>query len=98
MVSVVKLSKKEKLDQLLARITLQTGRKPTQQEVLDMCVEIGEEHFEELLAKIVPFPVLDDKKVEDIIKLRKEFSKYNWDKEKCENFSNDDDADIYLDH
>jgi hypothetical protein len=61
-----------------------------------MCVELGEVHFEELIAKIIPIPILDDKKMEDIIKLREEFSKFTWTAEKRENFSNEDDADIYM--
>ena len=32
--AVIKLTNKAKLDQLLARLTLQTGHKPTQQEIL----------------------------------------------------------------
>ena len=55
--AVIKLSKKAKLDQLVARLTLQTGIKPTQQDVLDAAVELAESHYNELEAIFTPKPV-----------------------------------------
>ena len=93
--AVVKITKKEKLDTLLAKITLRLGKKPTQQEVLDLCVELGEEHFEELLGKLNPVPKLDDDKIQRIIKIREEMAKIPWIKPRPEDFISKDDAEIY---
>ncbi|MHA1312624.1 MAG: hypothetical protein ACTSSI_01925 [Candidatus Helarchaeota archaeon] len=93
--SVVKITKKKNLEKLLARITLRLGRKPTQQEVLDYCVELGEEHIEELIQKISPGPILDDEKIDRIVNLRKELAKLEWQKPNSEEFLSEDDADLY---
>ena len=50
MMAVVKLTKKEELDQLVATLTLRVGKKVTQQDVLDACVNMGIVHLEELEA------------------------------------------------
>lgn len=92
---MIKLSKKAKLDQLLARLTLQTGHKPTQQEVLDAAVDIAEEHFEELQAKVTPHTILDDAKIARIRQMRKSMTSIEWTKPKREDFPNENDADIY---
>lgn len=92
---VVKLSKKEKLDELVAKVTLQVGHKPTQQELLDACVELGGEHFDELLAKVMPSPLIDDAKVEWILHMREQLAGAPWRTPKRNDFANEDDADIY---
>jgi hypothetical protein len=93
--AVIKLSKKEKLDQLIARLTLQTGIKPTQQDVLDAAVELAETHFEELQSKVAPAPLLDDAKFDRILKLREKLSTIEWLPLKKDLFLNENDADIY---
>ena len=93
--SIVKLTKKEKLDTLLAKITLRLGRKPTQQEVLDLCLELGEDHFEELMDKINPGPKLDNDKIQRINNIRDEMAKIEWSKPSSEDFINEEDADLY---
>ena len=75
--AVIKLTKKEKLDQLVARITLQTGIKPTQQDVLDAAVELAETHFDELQTRLAPKPLLDKSKVRSNIGNRKRYPKLN---------------------
>jgi hypothetical protein len=50
--SVVKIYNKNRLDRLVAKLTLRLGRKPTQQEVVDLCIELGENHFESLISKL----------------------------------------------
>lgn len=92
--SIVKITKKEKLDKLLARITLRLGRKPTQQEVLDICVELGEEHFEEIIMKLTPFPKLDDEKIKRIISMSEELKNIPWEPISKKSLSKDD-YDIY---
>lgn len=93
--SIVKLTKKEKLDTLLAKVTLRLGRKPTQQEVLDLCLELGEDHFEELMEKINPGPKLDNDKIQRINSTREEMAKIKWSKPGSEDFINKEDAELY---
>lgn len=76
--SVVKLTNKKELDELVARLTLRLGRKPKQQEVLDICVEIGSRNFEEIANRLNPGPVLDDDLYEQIQKTIEELSKGEW--------------------
>ena len=93
--AVIKLTKKEKLDQLVARITLQTGIKPTQQDVLDAAVELAETHFDELQTRLAPKPLLDKSKVDRILAIRKRLSKIEWyDSPNLENW-NQNDIDLY---
>jgi len=93
--SIVKITKQEKLDRLLAKVTLRLGRKPTQQEILDLCLELGEDHFEELMDKINPGPRLDNEKVQRINNIRDKMAKIQWIKPSSEDFVNRDDADLY---
>jgi hypothetical protein len=93
--AVIKLSKKAKLDQLIARLTLQTGIKPTQQDVLDAAVDLAETHYNELEDLFIPKPLLDNEKFARIIALRKELAQIEWVEPSRENFSNEADADIY---
>ncbi len=93
--SVVKISNKQNLDELVARITLRLGRKPTQQEILDLCVKLGQDHFDELIQRINPIPVFDDKKLQDIITMRKKLAKIKWYPLDRNSFINQDDTDIY---
>ena len=93
--SVVKISNKQYLDELIAKITLRLGRKPTQQEILDHCVRLGQDHFDELIQRINPIPIFDDKKLQDIMDMRVKLSKIKWYPADREDFINEDDADIY---
>nr|MDO8111160.1 hypothetical protein [Candidatus Sigynarchaeota archaeon] len=93
--AVIKITKKEKLDQLVARLTLQTGRKPTQQDILDAAVDLADEHFEELQEKLAPRPLLNDEKLARIMELRKKIAAIEWKAAERTDFPNDDDADIY---
>ncbi len=94
--AVIKLSKKAKLDQLIARLTLQTGIKPTQQDVLDAAVELAETHYDELEARLAPKPLLDDQKFARILALRKKLSKIEWVDLTRDKFLNENDADVYF--
>ena len=93
--SIVKITKKEKLDTLLAKVTLRLGRKPTQQEILDLCLELGETHFEELMDKINPGPKLDNDKIQRINNIRDELAKIEWIKPGPNDFISKDDSDLY---
>ena len=93
--AVIKLTNKAKLDQLLARLTLQTGHKPTQQEILNAAVDLAEDHFDELQAKVTPHPIIDDAKILRIRQMRKSMESIEWIEPKRGDFPNEDDADIY---
>jgi hypothetical protein len=93
--AVIKLTKKDKLDQLVARVTMETGHKPTQQDILDAAVDLADEHFDELQARFMPRVLLDDGKVARIMGLRDKLSRIKWYPPRREDFANEDDADIY---
>ena len=78
MMSIVKITNKRQLDELLAKLTMRMGRKPTQQEVLDLCVTIGSENFEEIAQRLFPSPILDEAKYQRIQKMRKDMAKGEW--------------------
>lgn len=94
--SVVKIRNKNRLDKLLAKLTLRLGRKPTQQEVVDLCIELGETHFESLIGKLHPIPIFNKEKLERIQNVSKDLMDIPWDLDKREDLLNDSDIDIYL--
>ena len=95
--AVVKVSKKDLLEKLIAKITLRLGNKPTQQDVLDLCIEIGFNHFEEVISRLNPNPVLSDEKIEKILNFREEAAKIKWySDEELQTTCSQDDFDIYM--
>ncbi len=96
--SVVKIYNKNRLDKLVARLTLRLGRKPTQQEVVDLCIVIGEDHFETLISHLHPVPIFDEEKLKKIQNVSKELMDVPWDLEEDNQrkLLNDSDIDIYL--
>ncbi|TFH30925.1 MAG: hypothetical protein E4G98_01130 [Promethearchaeota archaeon] len=96
--SVVKIYNKNRLDKLVAKITLRLGRKPTQQEVVDLCIIMGENHFETLISHLHPVPIFDEEKLKKIQNVSKELEDVPWDLEedKQKKLLNDSDVDIYL--
>lgn len=93
--SIVKITDKQVLDELVARITLRLGQRPTQQEVLDNCIKIAAMHFDELISRVHPVPVIDQDKFDKILEMREELSKIKWYPAGRGGFINDDDADVY---
>lgn len=93
--AVVKLPRKGKLDELVSKVTLRLGKKPVQQEVLDKCVELAAEHFDELLGKLAATPVLDEKKLAAVLGLRERLSRIPWYDDRDTSFASPDDEDIY---
>ena len=94
--SVVKIRNKNRLDKLLAKLTLRMGRKPTQQEVVDLCIELGETHFESLIGKLHPIPIFNQEKLEQIQNISKDLVDIPWDLDNQKDLLNDSDIDIYL--
>ena len=94
--AVVKILNKQRLDKLLSKLTMRIGRKPTQQEVVDLCVEIAEENFETLVGRINQLPILDDKKYQKICSISDDLEDVPWKPLRKSLFKNQDDADIYM--
>ncbi|TFG19316.1 MAG: hypothetical protein EU530_06655 [Promethearchaeota archaeon] len=76
--SIVKTTKKSELEELVAKLTLRLGKKPAQQEVLDLCVILGSENFEEIAQRLSPTPILDDSKYQRILEMMEEMKKGEW--------------------
>jgi hypothetical protein len=93
--AVVKIINKENLEKLIAKLTLRLGRKPTQQDVLDHCVLLGEENFEILVKKLNPVPVIDDQKFQRIIAVAEELKDVPWLSMDKIKLRNKQDQDIY---
>ena len=91
--SVVKIKNKKALEQLQAKLTLRVGRKPTQQEILDYCVILANENFEKLVELATNIPVLNNKKIKNIIEERNKLITVPYDSSAT--FESRDDEDIY---
>jgi hypothetical protein len=72
--AVIKISNKNLIDNLQAKLILRLGRKITQQETLDLCVEYANAHFDDILQMVDSEPILTPEKAEKILKT---FEKYN---------------------
>ena len=67
---IVKISNKELLEQLQTRLTLRTGRRLTQQEILDVCIRMGAEDIDTLIRFTSEAPTIDREKIARILKQR----------------------------
>ena len=94
LMAVVKIQNKNRLDTLIARLTMRLGRKPTQQEVVDTSIRMADERFEELLGQLSPVPIIDDEKLQKIQNISEELSDVPWDVD-IKNKLNKNDADVY---
>lgn len=93
--TVVKTTRKRDLDALVSRLVLRLGVKPTQQDIIDTCIEFGIEHFDELSKKFAPVPVIDDEKVRKIKEAGEALAGTPWEPVARVTFANQDDRDIY---
>ena len=91
--SIVKIGDKKLLEQLQARLTMRLGKRPTQQKVLDLCVKLGLSQLDLLVEMVEKHPVLDEKKVQSILKRRESRAKIPYDKE-VDSLTQDD-SDVY---
>ena len=91
--SVVKISNKESLEKLQAKLTLRLGRKLSQQETLDLCIKSGLDNTDTLIKYIEETPILNKQKIESIIISRSKLANTPYEI-KNPNIS-DDDRDIY---
>ncbi len=89
--SIVKIGDKKLLEQLQARLTMRLGKRPTQQEVLDLCVKLGLSQLDLLAELVEKHPILDEKKVQRILERRESRAQISYDTESL----SQDDSDIY---
>ena len=91
--SIVKIGDKKQLEQLQAKITLRLGRRPTQQEVLDLCVKLGLTYFDNLVNLLDSLPNLDQEKVQRILAHRAGLKEVPY--VSTDNLLSEEDSDIY---
>ncbi len=63
----VKMMKKDLLEKLQATLTLREGKKISQQELLDKCVEFSNAHLEQFILEELQIPPLDAAKIKQIL-------------------------------
>lgn len=91
--SVVKISNKESLEKLQAKLTLRLGRKLTQQETLDLCIKSGLNNIDILLKYLDDSPILNKEKVKAILEARDKLTDVPYDLDNSG--LSEDDKDIY---
>ena len=91
--AVIKITDKKTLDELQARLILQLGRKITQQETIDICIQYATTNFEEILAIASAVPRLTPELAEEIIKDFEQFKDTPYDKNA--EFPREEDKEIY---
>lgn len=91
--AVIKISNKQSIDELQAKLILRLGRKITQQETLDLCIQYASDHFESILQRASSTPMLSIEKAERIIQ---KFEKYaDTPYQINEKFESEIDNDVY---
>ena len=91
--AVVKTKKKEIIDQIQAKLTLQVGRRFTQQEVVDLCIEYAQENLEDLISLSSQIPKLTPKLAEQILNTIDHLPEVPYDP--TLSYANEIDGDIY---
>ena len=91
--AVIKITDKKALDELHARLILQLGRKITQQETIDLCVQYATSNFEEILAIASSVPRLSPELAKEIIEEFEQFKETPY--EKKASFPREEDKEIY---
>ncbi len=91
----VKIKDKSLLDKLVAKLTLRMGRKPTQQEIVDMSIRMADEHFEELSQRLGDVPTIDGEKIRRIQEKCHSFRDVPWDAITPGTYAGAGDEDIY---
>lgn len=89
----VKLTNKNLLDKLQAKIILRTGKKISQQEILDKTVEFAHDKLEEFIAKNVEIPRITDEITKRILETPLDAPIYHLDKSDDELLYGDDRED-----
>jgi hypothetical protein len=91
--AVIKITKKHIIDEIQAKLILRLGRKISQQETLDICVEYAQNHFDDILSIASTIPILTPDQAEEILAEVEQFkgTPYN----PRAKFSSRNDEDIY---
>ena len=90
--SIVKITDKKLLDDLMARLTLHLGHRPNQQDVLEYCVKLAIRNFDELIALLQDVPTVTKEKIERIKKKMESHASIPYNIR--EEFPNPEDQDI----
>jgi len=91
--AVIKTTRKDMIDQLQARLSLQLGKRFSQQEVVDLCIEFAQNNAEQLFQLASAGPRLTPTLAEDIIAYIEQLPKVPYDLTLAD--ANDIDRDIY---
>jgi hypothetical protein len=91
--AVVKITNKQLLNDLQAKLTLQLGRKVSQQEIIDLCVNYASQNFDTIVKFASNRPQLTPEKAHEIIQRTERFRSIPYNKKG--QFTNKDDQEIY---
>ncbi|MHA1326744.1 MAG: hypothetical protein ACTSRH_05420 [Promethearchaeota archaeon] len=90
----IKIKNKKLLGELQKRVSLRLKRKITHQETMNYCMMFVNQNFEEFGQFIDKIPLLDAKRVKEIIKARNKLKHIDYIVEN--GFINKDDENIYF--
>jgi len=91
--AVIKTTNKAIIDQIQAKLSLQVGRRFTQQEIVDLCIEYAQENLEELIGRALNVPRLTPKLADKILAQIDLLPEVPYDP--SAKFANEIDQDIY---
>jgi hypothetical protein len=89
----IKITNIKAIDDLQAKLILRTGRKISQQETLDICIEVANANFEEILRIASSIPILTPEIADTIIETFEKFKDAPYDV--AAKFASDTDNDAY---
>jgi 2-phospho-L-lactate guanylyltransferase (CobY/MobA/RfbA family) len=90
--SIVKITDRKGLDELMSRLALTLGRVPNQQDVLDYCVKLALSNIDKLILLMEDVPVINKEKIERIKKLKVSHAGIPYDNNAV--FPNSEDQDL----
>ena len=91
--AVIKITNKFSIDELQSKLILRLGRKITQQETLDLCIQYANHHLEDIVALAAVHPTLSPEKANQILNRIENYKDTYYDEN--ESFSNPEDEEIY---
>ena len=71
--AVVKITNKNELDKLVAKISLKNGKKVPQQTVIDLCIRFASLHLDELKLFLIPQKSLSPSRIQEILNSADDF-------------------------
>ncbi|MHA1520149.1 MAG: hypothetical protein ACTSRK_08195 [Promethearchaeota archaeon] len=91
--AVIKISNKDIIEKIQSKLTLQLGRRFTQQDVVDLCVDYAQDNLEELIGRASNLPRLTPERVDQILKEIENLPDIPYDTSLS--IANENDRDIY---